>query len=382
MKILEVILSLKDAGAERFVVDLSNEFHLQNHETIVLSFYEIKEEFFLKNELNPKIKLQSVNKQLGLDFKILPKLYKLIREEKPDIIHTHMLTLNYILLIKLIIWKLKIVHTVHNDAYKEASWFVRKLRWGFYKIKFVTPVTISKASKESYLKAYKIDPPLIDNGTRRIKKSGQFKQVVTIYQEIIDNPDEIILVNIARITEQKNQVMLVEVVNELNNSGYNLNLFILGGVRDYEIKMKIEKIKTERIHLLGSLQNATDYLFIADFFCLSSKWEGMPITLIESFSSGCIPVCTPVGGINNMIQHEKNGFIANSPNKEAYCGALIQAINVLKYDKKRLKDIKQNCKITFEKYYSINNCANNYFKLFSSLIYRKSVNNFHARKKD
>jgi glycosyltransferase involved in cell wall biosynthesis len=65
-----------------------------------------------------------------------------------------------------------------------------------------------------------------------------------------------------------------------------------------------------------------DYLYASDGFCLSSVYEGMPISLIEAFACGCIPVCTPVGGIINTIEQGVTGFLSLTVSESDYLDAL------------------------------------------------------------
>ena len=52
MKILQVIPHLGSGGAERFVVDLSNELSKQGHEVVLLTFYDLEGKYgFYKNDI-------------------------------------------------------------------------------------------------------------------------------------------------------------------------------------------------------------------------------------------------------------------------------------------------------------------------------------------
>ncbi len=60
------------------------------------------------------------------------------------------------------------------------------------------------------------------------------------------------------------------------------------------------------------LENCTiplEYLKMGDAYALCSSYEGMPISLIEAIGVGCIPVCTPVGGIVDVVHNGENGFL-------------------------------------------------------------------------
>ena len=96
MKILQIIPALEDGGAERFVVDLCNELS-NDHEVILCLFFTNNSETGFKKELSPDIKLISLDKKSGFDVSAIFKLKKVLNRYKPDIVHTHVGALIYLL---------------------------------------------------------------------------------------------------------------------------------------------------------------------------------------------------------------------------------------------------------------------------------------------
>ena len=120
MKIIQIIPQLNSGGAERFVVDLCNELD-KSHEVLLFVLFPIETHGFFSNELNPGVKITSFNKKLGKNFWLLFKIFKAIKKEKPDIVHTHLLSFYYCILSMLLLRGFtKYFHTIHNDALKEA----------------------------------------------------------------------------------------------------------------------------------------------------------------------------------------------------------------------------------------------------------------------
>lgn len=58
-----------------------------------------------------------------------------------------------------------------------------------------------------------------------------------------------------------------------------------------------------------------------DVFAICSKHEGEPLTLIESMAAGCFPVCTDVGIVPELVQHEVNGYIVSERSPQAFADA-------------------------------------------------------------
>lgn len=359
-KIIQILPQLNTGGAERFVVDLCNKM-VENHEIVLFSFFPLETHGFFLKELNGHVKVKSFNKKKGIDL-ILPIriLLELIRE-KPQIIHTHLNSFYYVLLSTIVLRNGNYFHTLHSDALKEApgKWgvFIKKL---IFKIGLSTPVTVSSKSQLGFFEHYKFKAIKIDNG--RNIDLAQVANNKFFLDNFRKNPDTKILINIARISHEKNQIMLANAVNELTKEGHNMVLIFLGANRDKVISKTIENIQNKNIYLLGEKDNPLDYLAAADAFCLTSLYEGMPITIIEAFALGIIPICTPAGGIVDMIENNVNGLISKDLSKEEYLTILKKFIAM---SDEELGVMKSNCQNSFSKY-SMEKCANEYLELFDS----------------
>ncbi|KAA2456752.1 glycosyltransferase family 4 protein, partial [Alistipes onderdonkii] len=110
---------------------------------------------------------------------------------------------------------------------------------------------------------------------------------------------------------------------------------------------------------LGAKNNVGDYLLQADFFVLSSLFEGLPISLLEAISCGVIPICTPAGGIPDVINSESNGYVSKSFGADDFYYTLKRAFDDEKYfNRIHLEEY-------FENNFSMRHCAEGYFNAFS-----------------
>ena len=356
-KILEVIPNLGTGGAERFVVDLCNEFSTKEDVILVLLF---SDGHFYLPELSNKVKVITLNKKLGFDWRIIFKLRAIFLHEKPDVVHSHVLAFSYTFLAILLLFKrIKFLHTIHSDAYRESGGgFLLKLKKFAFSSKRCIPITISEESQTSFWNTYRLNSYLIYNGRNSYEKSigNEFQIEFSKYR--ITNKTKV-LVNVASIYPVKNQTMLCDAVNQLSEEGYDIVLLIIGRKANQNFYEEVLKRKTDRIHLLGERHNPRDYMAESDIFCLTSIVEAMPISLIEAFSTGCIPVCTPVGGIINMIQNGINGFLAMEVTVESYIEALKNALDLNEND---MMEMKRQSLLSFS-YYSMEKCANSYLDL-------------------
>jgi len=360
MKILEIIPNLESGGAERFVVDLSNELSKTNEVVLVLFYPAISNSGFY-SEVNSNIKLITLDKKRGFDFFLLFKLYKLIKQEKPNIIHTHIRAFLYLALLKTFFPKTKFLHTIHSDAHKEAGGRIfYLLKKYFFRRSKVIPVVISDDGEKSFKKCYGMSAPLIYNGRAR-KELKISDTVIEEMQRYKITPQTKILINVARTDFAKNQAMLAECVKELTNEGFDIVCLIVGRKSNIDIVQSIEALNCKNMFLLGERTNPMEYMAMADAFCLSSSWEGMPISLIEAFFTATIPVCTPAGGVKDMIKDGVNGILSTDLSKESYKNAIIRYLNM---SAEEINEMKTKV-LASSNQYTIEECAKSYIKLMA-----------------
>ncbi|BAX78635.1 glycosyltransferase [Labilibaculum antarcticum] len=359
MKILHITLDFGDGGAEKFVVHLSNEQVKQNDVT-VCSFWDLREEDYFHNQLHPNVKFISLGKRKGFDIAIFLKVYRLLKEVKPDIVHSHRSVVNYLVLFTILFKNIRFIHTIHNDAFKETqSRLIRFVKNIFFKVGLIRPVTISEDSHKSFKAAYSSNATLIYNGIPMPTKSSHFDDVKKEVNKLKISINTKVLLNIARISTQKNHELLVNVTNRLIDEGYDIVLLVIGKLDKSIIDDR--SMSNDRINFLGSKGNATDYLFFADAFCLSSLYEGMPISLIEALAVSCVPVVTPAGGVKDMITDKLNGFISSGFGYNSYHETLKTFLNS---ESELVQEIKNHCIMDYEKIYNISNTNQNYLKLY------------------
>lgn len=360
MKILEFIPQLGSGGAERFVVDLSNE--LSAHNTISLYvFHPLNTTGFYEDELSKHIKIHTLNKKPGVDLLLPFRVFNIIKKEKPDVVHTHLNAVIYMILSIIFFRKVRFFHTVHNTADVETEGFVGSvIRKILFKLSLVTPVTISRESKSSFVDYYNIEPKLISNGRNipsDIVVSDVVRNEVCGYKKTLNTK---VIVHLAHIGHQKRQDVMARVVDRLSHEGYDISLIFIGKVCEQKMAEDIEALHNDRIHIIGLRKNPLEYLKMADAFALCSSYEGLPISLIETIGIGTIPICTPVGGIVDIIRNGYNGFLSEDISEESYYKAVKSFLDTSDED---LAIIKQNVKASY-KPYSMTECASKYFKLF------------------
>lgn len=356
MKILQIHTSLANGGIESFIVDLSNQLINFSSVTVCLLF-DSNESLENIKRLDKRIKVFSLNKKKGVSINILFKIYKILKAKEYDVVQMHGFFYYYILSVLLIRKKVSFFYTIHSDAIKENSKWDKRLfmikRYCFSK-DFLTPITISNESQNSYNYIYKREnSELIYNGVSEIEYIGSgIKNML--------KPESTYFLHAGRITSAKNQLMLCEVFNKITSQRKDIFLLIAGGVQDQEIFNKLREYLSENIIYLGDRHDVRQILFEVDAMCLSSFYEGLPMILLEAFNASCIPICTPVGGIVNVIIDKSNGILSDDISEESYTNAILYFLHLTDSQK---RDLKINARKSLE-LFNIKNTAIKYFELY------------------
>lgn len=304
MKILQVIPYFCFGGAETMCENLTYALKKQGHEVTVVSLYDERTPIARRMEENG-VTIRYLDKKLGLDLSMVPKLWKIMTEEKPDAVHTHLDVIKYAVLAAKLAGVKTCVHTVHNVADKEAEgWLQKTLNTVYFKLHWSMPVALSPLVQKTISEFYgmKLDRiPVIYNGvdlSRCIPKETYAAEKFT-------------LVHVGRFNEQKNHRGLLQAFQKVCRAYPDCRLNLVG---DGELRQETEVLArelglAEKVRFLGSQSDVPPFLHEADVFLLPSNYEGMPMTIIEAMGTGLPIVATAVGGVPDMIRDHESGLL-------------------------------------------------------------------------
>lgn len=359
MKIVEIIPNLTSGGAERFTVDLCNEL-VKRHEVWLVLFFPLDNSRlqFLLPEVNSRVHVVSLNKPMGFDWRMVRKLAHTLHTVAPQVVHCHGRAFPYTFMAQ-ILGRVhsRFFYTVHNDAqYDAGRWPLNRMRRYAFRHRFVTPVTISEESLHSFRDYYGMTAPMILNG-RALPAFHAVRHADSTERTRASRT----LVCLARFSSVKRQDMLARIALQLQQEGYLFTLQLIGRHEDSNILAAVQTVNCPCIEIVGEVSNPVDYLNKADAFCLCSTYEGMPISLIEAMSVGAVPVCTPVGGIVNMVKDGENGFLSEDLSEKAYHKALKRFLDT---PKEAIEEMRRQA-VAAALPYSMEECAKKYEQLMS-----------------
>lgn len=362
MKILHFHSRLSTGGVETMIVNLSNKMAKTEDVSVCLIYKPTINDIYI-NKLDSNIKTYTLGKKKNGFSLITPfKIFKFLKNNHFDVVQLHGFFYYYFLSILFLHKKIKFFYTVHNDAFLESTkWDQRifKIKKNFFKRGWLHPITISDESQRSFNELYDgIKNTKIYNGIEKpqIKDIGDIRNTYKIPQ------NSKILLNPGRICKQKNQLALVKTVKKLLDEGEQITLLIAGNKSNDKIYEELEPYFNSQIIYLGEIDNIPSIMSQCNAMCLSSKWEGLPIVLLEALGVGCIPICTAVGGVKDVIQDRHNGLIIKDADETTTYRCLK---DFLKLSDKEIIQLKDNCLKSFNKY-EIQSTCNKYLKTYQA----------------
>lgn len=317
MKIMQVIPYFCFGGAEIMCENLTYALKNAGQEVFVVSLYNEQTPIARRME-EAGIRIVYLDKKLGLDLSMVPKLIKLMRQERPDVVHSHLNIIKYAAATAKLAGVKKCVHTVHSLADREAESRSEKiLNQYYFRRGWSVPVALTPEVQTSVSDFYGLPLariPVIYNG---IDLSRCFPK--TTYE----TGETVTILHVGRFDVPKNHPGLLEAFRllRLTHPECRLRLVGDGELRDDMEALAKEKGISDAVEFCGMQSNVYPYLHDADIFTLPSIYEGNPMTIIEAMGTGLPIVASRVGGIPDMIHDGESGLLVE-PEPQSICAGL------------------------------------------------------------
>jgi glycosyltransferase involved in cell wall biosynthesis len=380
MKVLQIVSSFAPGGAEVFVKELSKELCKQA-EVEVWALTDVKDvdmqmvpfqEAFQEELREHNIKTQILNKRPNKDrFLIWKTLRGKVKQTKPDLIHTHLEQVTFHAVCALIGLNIPVIQTIHNTKISYA-----KLQKLFIENRISYFIAISQKVKQILINEIGIKPEkisIIYNGINLSKFNYGLRRQ---FNDTVNS-----IISIGRLEEQKNHLMLMEAYKLLSerllvNNKTIPRLKIVGrGAKENELRSAANNFRIDQyVDFLGTRNDIPELLAESDIYIMSSKWEGLSISLIEALASGIPIIATNVGSNSEIVENGVSGVLVEPNNPEILADAMYDLIckpeTRYKYSK-----AAQKAAIKFD----IENTADEHIELYTSVLLKNSnsINNIN-----
>ena len=339
-KIIRIIARLNVGGPAIHTILLSEAFDNELFSThLVAGKPEPREGDmgYLAIEKNVKpVYFPELTRKIGLhDIKAFFKLFKLIKKEKPDIVHTHTAKAGALGRLAAFLAGVPVrIHTFHGHVFDgyfspaKAKFFIMIEKFlGLFTTK---TIVVSDCVWKEVVEDFKIVPPkkcvVIKLGFE-LNKFLQSSQHRGILRKKINVDNDTVLVGIVgRLAPIKNHEMFFNVASELlKDSGIpKLKFVVIGdGERAEHLKNYVTKKGLENAVIFCSwIKNIEKAYADLDIVALTSLNEGTPVSLIEAMASGRPVISTDVGGVRDIVRDGYNGLLTKSENVKEFSDKL------------------------------------------------------------
>ena len=330
MKLLFVITSLENGGAERVCASLANYFSKENEVEILYFSGEI---FY---EISPKVKLNKFSRNSRIP-RLAAKLLAIRKRAKDaDCVISFMDSTNILSIIATAFLGRKLIISEHSaHDFVGLKW--RVLRRIFYP--FATALTVLSRSDFNYYSFVK-NKAIIYNPS--------------IFKPSFGGQKEKLIIFVGRLEHVKGCDIFLRALALLKLDDFKL--LVLGdGSQKKNLQSLSEKLGLKNLEFLGSVSDIQNYYKKAKIIVSSSRFEGLGNALIESAFFDCIRVATPTAGAMELLEDGKNGFISSDFSEQALAKAILKALNAD-------ESVLENTRAESEKF-SLENIAKEWWEL-------------------
>ena len=327
-KVLQLVEGFNFGGAETKLLELVKHIDKDRFETTVISLglgNEIEELF---QQLDCRV--MTFQRQKQVEFKLLRRLTKFIRDEKIDIVMT---TLFYADVIGAMAGHKGGAKGVFSwETISSPKWLVPHRFWSYrYAIRRADKViSVSKATAEWLVEKRKVSPDkvmIIPYGVNLEKFNSIVKSIHR--RDIGVNEEDVVIGQVSRLNEQKGHTYLIDAAPALIAAVPNAKFVLVGdGPLRYEIEQKSAASGLqEHFVLLGFRQDVPELLPLFDVFALPSLYEGLPNVVLEAMACSLPVVATPVDGTKEAVVDDETGFLVPVGDTAALAQKLLEVVS-------------------------------------------------------
>jgi glycosyltransferase involved in cell wall biosynthesis len=367
MKILHVVDSLGRGGAESLVIGLAREMKILGHEVAIVSLTPRNDFAKLTRLYDIDVHLCSFSgtiRSLPALLRTLTELRAVARQFQPDVINTHIF-FSDVLTRLLLGWHIAVVTTFHRN---EDWWSIpgtrsaRLKRWleatsaRYLSRRFIA---VSRAAHDDAVRYLGIETQLCDI----VKNGVDTQRFMPTARTMAASP---VILQVARFYPEKCHEVSLQAFCKLLRAFPAAQLWLVGdGPQRDAIQVLAQQLGVAaQVHFLGLRDDVAALLRECHLFWLSSRLEGLPISLLEAMAAGVVPVVTRTGDIPALIEHGSNGYIAEIGGVDAI--AHLSEI-VLKDDGVRAA-VARRARDTVENGYAIAATARHYLDVYARAV--------------
>jgi len=386
IKIINILSRMNIGGPSVHVALLSRYLNDDPFESLIISGSLAEGEgdmsFLLDDFKGRHITIPSMKREISplADVKSLFRLIHIFKQEKPVIVHTNLAKAGIVGRLAAVMTGVPIIiHTFHGHIFTGyfSKWRSVLFIW-VEKILAVFStkiIVISDQIRNEICNVYRVANnskvvtiPLgfeLDKFEPLTAYRGYYREMYSI---ALDAP---VIGIVGRLTAIKNHRLFLQIAQLLLRKFPEVHFLIIG---DGEKKVYLENLAVKmdidrHVHFTGWVREQAKIYADLDLLLLTSLNEGTPVTVIEAMYYGIPVVSTRVGGVPDLIEDKKSGFLINTQNPADF----VEPVETLLFSDSERTKISKEAKEFIVRYYSIQRLISDITDLYCELLSRKGI---------
>ncbi|MGH7194846.1 MAG: glycosyltransferase, partial [Candidatus Saccharimonadales bacterium] len=327
LRVAHVVLSLDVGGLERVVLDLARAGRSLGQQSLIVCLE--RPGALAAEAARFGVHVVSLSKPPGLRPALVVRLRSALRQLRPQVIHTHQITaLLYAGPAARLAGVPVVVHTEHGKNYapRRRTRWVGRLAGAWAETFFGVSEDIVEEVRGLRVVAsrkLRFAPNGIDPAPFAVASSVQ-----ALKQQLGIPVGDRIIGTVGRLAEIKCQDVLLRGFARVARVRDDVRLLLVGdGPSRTALETLAEQLGVRpQVRFVGYQARPQDYLQLMDLFALTSRSEGMPLTVLEAWAARVPVVATRVGGLPRLIDHARTGWLIPPFDEAALASALLQLL--------------------------------------------------------
>lgn len=296
------------------------------------------------------------------------RLMAFVRKKKVSLLHSHGKGAGTYGRFISLFSKLPLIHTTHGIHVDHYCKLMRLVYLSYERLTGwinLKTIFVSRSEFECALRlgiSSKAKSCVICNGVASQKKTDWYQNTrKKTRRQLGIKKHNVLVVTLSRFNYPKNMLEMLSVAQKTPQ----VKFLLLGNGPDFaQVKNIVTKQAIDNISLQGFVNNPLDYLAAADLYISTSRWEGLPLGILQAMSVSLPVVASNVSGNRDAVIDGKTGFLYTPGNIDE----AVKYVKILSRDVKKRKKLGKQGKKRQELYFSLSQMAKETYQVYKSTL--------------
>jgi glycosyltransferase involved in cell wall biosynthesis len=328
--VLFVLSSLAVGGSERKIARLANRL---KEDGLAVSLASLNGPYTLESTLRCDVPLHKLERRGKFSLRVVWRLRRMIRAERPStVVAVNLYQALYVACATFLMPRRpRIVALVNTSTFRSRRLLKRLYQWVL--ARFDHTVHGSQAQRSFWLASRRDEETssVIYNGvdSASFEPTVAFEAAKRLRHSMGVKPTGLLIGAVGRLAPEKNHEVLLQTLHRLRVARVDAHLVIAGGgpLRDHLLRRASELGITDRVNLIGEVEDVRPVLAATDVFVLPSvAVESFSNAALEAMAMGRPVILSDIGGAREMIDDGVEGYVVSPTELSARLPALIAAL--------------------------------------------------------